>query len=265
MIRQAIALALARTRLILCVRAEAQGAWWFSRASNPLRVVERRPGWVRFPHASASFYFGKVKQMLRSIPGLVSLLFVLMISSHCLGQTSPPPPSVRVGGVVEEINPAAWKKFTSEEGRFVVSFPGKPKAQSQTINTSAGKFKSKTHILKSNIASYMVSYFDLPLASDDPATSKVLLDGGRDTALANMKGKLKSEKEITLEGYPGRHTVAEIDGGVINARTYVVKNRIYQVMVVTPVFEDMSAEGVELFNSFVDKFLDSFELAKEKM
>jgi predicted amidohydrolase len=34
---------------------EAQGAWWFSRASNPLRVVERRPGWVRFPHASAIF------------------------------------------------------------------------------------------------------------------------------------------------------------------------------------------------------------------
>src|SRR5580765_6643230 len=33
---------------------EAQGAWWFSRASNPLRVAERRPGWVRFPHASAN-------------------------------------------------------------------------------------------------------------------------------------------------------------------------------------------------------------------
>jgi hypothetical protein len=41
------------TRLLLSLRAEAQGAWWFSRASNPLRVAERRPGWVRFPHASA--------------------------------------------------------------------------------------------------------------------------------------------------------------------------------------------------------------------
>ena len=36
------------------MNAEAQGAWWFSRASNPLRVAERRPGWVRFPHASAN-------------------------------------------------------------------------------------------------------------------------------------------------------------------------------------------------------------------
>lgn len=36
-------------------RSEAHGAWWFSRASNPLRVAERRSGWVRFPHASATY------------------------------------------------------------------------------------------------------------------------------------------------------------------------------------------------------------------
>src|SRR6266496_5303019 len=42
--------------LLLSQRPEAQGAWWFSRASNPLRVAERRPGWVRFPHASANKY-----------------------------------------------------------------------------------------------------------------------------------------------------------------------------------------------------------------
>src|SRR5581483_3675440 len=32
---------------------------WFSRASNPLRVAERRSGWVRFPHTSANFLLSR--------------------------------------------------------------------------------------------------------------------------------------------------------------------------------------------------------------
>lgn len=36
--------------------AEAKGSWWVLRASNPLKVAEKRPWWVRFPRASATLF-----------------------------------------------------------------------------------------------------------------------------------------------------------------------------------------------------------------
>ena len=79
------------------------------------------------------------------------------------------------------------------------------------------------------------------------------LDQARDGAIASVGGKKRSEEKIKLKGHPGREIVIEKDSEVVvRMRIYLVKNRLYQVMVLGngPVFPAKDAGF----------FLDSFRL-----
>ena len=81
------------------------------------------------------------------------------------------------------------------------------------------------------------------------------LDGTRDGALANVKGQLRSEEEVSLKAggasYPGRAIVADAPHNlVMRLRVYLVKDRLYQIMTVNTMDQDGPEDLARMAQSF---------------
>jgi hypothetical protein len=152
---------------------------------------------------------------------------------------------------------AAPQEFKSALGRFSVMTPAELKETTQTVETPGGNLKLHIFVGQEGRTGYFVSYNDHPPELVKRASPENMLDGARDGAVGNIQGNLASESKITLEGYPGREIVidgtAEDGRGLtIRGRLFLVKNRLYQVMAVTPRGQANTKE--------IDDFLQSFKL-----
>jgi hypothetical protein len=149
------------------------------------------------------------------------------------------------------------EEFSSEAGNFSISTPKTMEETQQSVQTPVGPINIYTFTAESNDSAYVVAYSDYPpeiVAQSDP---EMLLDSSRDGALNNLGGTLVSEEVIDLDGNPGRSLVIDTatetgDKATINSRIYLVNNRLYQILVVTP---ESKAEKVDSA-----AFLESFSL-----
>jgi hypothetical protein len=157
---------------------------------------------------------------------------------------------------------AEWKEFESKTGKCAVMMPGTPTENKQTFPTDAGPVEATLYMLESDggDVAYLMGFNDFPadlVAQSDPNT---MLDGARDGAVKNVGGKLLEEKKITINGYPGREIKVSAQGengeNIVYARVYLVKNRLYQALVVFP--------KKILRQADVTKFLTSFRLTTKK-
>jgi hypothetical protein len=155
-----------------------------------------------------------------------------------------------------------WKEFESKVGKCAVSMPGTPTENKQTFDTEAGPVEAYLYMLEtdSGDVAYLMGFNDFPadlVAQSDP---QVMLDGARDGAVRNVGGKLLEEKKISINGHPGRYIKVSAPGdngeNLVFARVYLVKNRLYQALVVFP--------KKTLRQGDVDKFLGSFRLTTAK-
>jgi hypothetical protein len=144
---------------------------------------------------------------------------------------------------------AEWPKFKSTEENFTISMPGEPK---QERNSVRGPFGNGHHIytIESNGISYVISNS----AFDDPPTQpkdiKRILDFARDLVLTVTSGKLLNDKDISLEGFPGREVRIEKGKMLWTLHAYVVKGRMYQLMTTEPKAKAQSPETAKFFDSF---------------
>lgn len=150
-----------------------------------------------------------------------------------------------------------WVTVAPKDAGFVMQFPAAPVEDRQDIKTPAGDVTVNVliHEIK-NQGTLAVSYSLMPEGALKAGTDDKRLDGARDLAVQSAKGKLKSEKKIKQDGYPGRELVIEGDGKTpvaVRTRIYAVKDRLYQTM----------ASGSKTFvtSKEADKFLNSFKLA----
>ena len=163
-------------------------------------------------------------------------LLALLLSLTCAGRAS----------AAEK-----WKEFKSEGGRFSVLLPGQPKEEAQTKATTGGEVQTHRLNLDLGHVAYAIAYTDLPADRVAAVTPNVILDGIRDDNA--KKGVLRSNKTITLDGNPGRELVTEDAKDVITRmRVYMVKNRLYQIVVTSEKKTDSPDD--------VKKMLDSFKL-----
>jgi hypothetical protein len=152
---------------------------------------------------------------------------------------------------------AKYKEFRSKTGNFSVKAPSQLEEQLQTVDTSSGKAEAHTYMAESDGILYVAAYSvfrDEIINQGDP---EEFLNNARDSMLASLNGKLVLETRKSLEDYPGRELVVDmkmVDGkdGVMKARIYLVKNRLYQLMVMADT-EQASAGAITIF-------LDSFKL-----
>jgi hypothetical protein len=149
------------------------------------------------------------------------------------------------------------QEFKSESGRFSVMTPVPLKETTQELESESGKIKLYLFTGQDGNIGYFISYCDYPPEVAKPERAEAMLDGARNGAVSNARGKLAGETRVSLGDNPGREVVIEAVGPqewaiVIKGRLFMVKNRLYQIMVVSPRGRAGAAE--------YDAFLQSFKL-----
>lgn len=152
---------------------------------------------------------------------------------------------------------AEWQMVSSKAGNFRVKMPGKPQNFSRKLNTKVGETEMHFYLATANNGktAYLVMYNDYPSEFVAKADPKKVVEGAVKGSIRGRNGKVMMEKVITIDGYPGKMVVFEFKQGSLNmtaiARVYLVKNRLYQVLLMTETSVKPSAEDI-------DKYLTSF-------
>jgi hypothetical protein len=149
-----------------------------------------------------------------------------------------------------------WKEFASKEGQFKVLMPGTPKQKKLDTESDFGKGVLYMNVVESGKTMYAANYCDFP-PEIKKAALKQVYDSSRDGAVANMDGKLVSEKEVKLGENAGREIRIDVAEGkrLFRVRVYLIDQRLYQVVVFGTPEATTSKEA--------DKFLDSFKLGEK--
>jgi hypothetical protein len=162
-----------------------------------------------------------------------------------------------------------WKEFSSAEGKYQVQFPGAPFRLSfplQMLRTPS-TFYATVYNSSGQYTVMYLDYAETPMRTDR-AAMKQFLDDLRDGQMDQQEqagGKLivVSETDITLDGYPGRFMVVDInDTAIFRVKTIVVKNRIYCITVLMPK-DDPKASDPKVYEKLAMKFTNSFSLGNE--
>ncbi len=146
---------------------------------------------------------------------------------------------------------APWKTLSPKGGQFSVSMPGTPKA-SKTVDKDkdGGITTDYDWTLETDTSLYMVGYQEHPAATARLLNGDALLEEVVKGMMAD-KGKILSNKKVTLAGFPGREVKADAGEGVqLNAKLYWVKNRLYMVMAGSP----KNAAAAKNANTFLQSF-----------
>ncbi len=154
----------------------------------------------------------------------------------------------------------ALSEFTSKEGKFSVSLPGKPQYEKVPVGDSGGE--QHQFVVGLDQGAYLISYQDNPNLEGGAAEDlQAALEKGREVLQQTFKGELLESENVTLADatsddveHPGisfRVSMPEA-GGEARCRFYMVGTRLYQVM----------ALGVPAFTAADEAtaMLDSFKL-----
>lgn len=158
------------------------------------------------------------------------LLAILITSSSLLAQAQ--------GFRVETNSPPATagaETFTSLEGRFSISLPKQIHGYSpKSADTPEGHVEGSFFNWRTAEGDFLVGYVDRPEMVE--SLSKKVLDSLHDSMLTGNddKTKLAGETDISIAGHPGREMKFERPDGLLILRVYLVRNRIYQALVVIP-------------------------------
>ncbi len=147
--------------------------------------------------------------------------------------------------------------FRSEAGGFTVTAPAALKEQPQSMDTSGGKIDSHTFAVERKNITYVAAYTDFQEEIVNNSDPQTLLNNARDSIVASLAGFLLRENSVSTDNYPGRelsvaYTMSNGKTGVMTARIYMVKTRLYHVMA-------MSSDA-DYKDPSITRFLDSFKL-----
>jgi hypothetical protein len=135
---------------------------------------------------------------------------------------------------------AQWTEFVPATGLFSIQLPGRPKEQVGTMKTAAGDAKSTQYQFETSSAFFVIGVTEFPPGSTSKQLPQTVLDGARDGALANIRGKASEDIQVFLAGpasrkgaFPGRQIVADVPPDLIlRARIFLVDDTLLQLMVV---------------------------------
>ena len=183
-----------------------------------------------------------------------SFLSMLLISAYCLmtpavaqAQGLPPPPA-------KDYFPEKWEEYTSEQGRFRIRFPGKPKEEYSPVGVNFFTYNG--------LLEYRVSYVDEPELSDTLDSAKQYLRESRSASQEIVKysnERIIEEKEVTFDGYPGLFTYVESGKAWIRTQEIVVGKRVFTIIVEGRKGQANELEGKDNFEKVAMGFINSFK------
>jgi hypothetical protein len=190
---------------------------------------------------------------------LRALVALLLVAGLACATSKPPAQASSTIEVIEEggadagAQASALQPVTTEDG-FSIALPApapEPTRQKATIpagdvNVAAWSQRDANGVL------YSVSIADYPAQLVASARPEAFLAEGRNGVLSQLRNsQLKSEEPVTLQGYPGTSYTVSSDNGEVQARNFLVGNRLYTLLVVyNPAIGAPDAQG----------FFDSLQL-----
>jgi hypothetical protein len=147
-----------------------------------------------------------------------------------------------------------WTEFEPEGGRYRVLMPGTPQLSTAPISLGDGSaVQMYQAVVDAGEVAYLSTHVDYPATMIRQSSGETLLNNVRD---GSAKGHtLVREKRLTIAGHPGReYMITQATGIVLVTRSFLVDNRLYQIIVA-------GRSGVEQ-DPDTAKFLESFTLLK---
>jgi hypothetical protein len=139
-------------------------------------------------------------------------------------------------------------KFVSSDQKFEINFPVAPHEESTPANALIGKLEGKVYEAEQSDVYYAVFYTRFGARRTNPQAE---LDTGRDNAVLAMQAKLLSDKNLQVEGYPGKEILLEHqDGTVQRIRVFLTDFELFQLMVGGPQGHKTTTATDAFFASF---------------
>jgi len=125
----------------------------------------------------------------------------------------------------------AFVKYEAAEG-FSVSMPKDPQVQRGSVTLKKGSVSTLTVTANVEGVIYSVTRAEYPEAVAKKAGPKKLLTQTREDLAKAAKGTVSDEKELELAGHPGETFSIAGAANMIKARSAVVKNQLFSLIVV---------------------------------
>lgn len=143
---------------------------------------------------------------------------------------------------------SGWKEYSYANDGFAVSAPAEPAFAKQDKPTAAGNVETHNYTIElGNNSGVMIS--SAQFQGQTTESSKMLLQRARDGALNAVNGKLVSEQEITLQGFPGLEFQFANDAFHARVRMYLLKTRLVTSMAIAPKGSDLPANADKVLSS----------------
>ncbi|HTY08301.1 MAG TPA: hypothetical protein VMF29_03975 [Candidatus Edwardsbacteria bacterium] len=167
---------------------------------------------------------------MRTIQAIIALVLVVL----CAGCAKPP-----------------LTQYVVDDGTWAILLPGTPKRSVTPVQTAIGPIDMIQYSSGGGNSYTALAYADYPsFIANAPALS--LLEGARDGALKNTNAKLVEDKERHLGEFLGKEIKADLPvaGYGMRAFIFLVKRRLYQIIIVGTKDEISSARADSIFFSF---------------
>ena len=151
-----------------------------------------------------------------------------------------------------------WQMVASSDGKYAIEMPGRPTQMTQKINTATGPADLHGYMIEaSSREAYISSYIQYSrqiIASR--STDGHLRAAQQGTIKSFPNSRLLVDREISVGRYQGRFYILDLgDGSAYTSSIYLVGDRLYQNVAVTPKDRADSADVI--------KFLQSFRVYRE--
>lgn len=197
-----------------------------------------------------------IPDIMKKLSQSVLVLTFLFIGNALTLAQGPPPPAV------PDYTPEGWKEYSFEEDNVRFRFPVKPERVESAIGNS--------NLLVHSYSRESFMLFNLTVMRrtmvEGLPTEKELLAGairGGPDRIANLAPKTLEEKELLVDGHPGKFMKIETNDGLIwRMKCFVVKNTAYVGLAVS---KKGDRHGMNWENDFeipAMAFLDSVRLIK---
>ncbi len=135
-----------------------------------------------------------------------------------------------------ESAPVDWAPYASEEGRFVVEFPGTVERQARQRMTPIGpiQMNTRTATFGSNGTVFTVAFNDLPVdLVSGLGDGRLILEGAVAEKISRTGGTLIHDRALEVDGRPARFVILETgegeSAGFVSFQVVLHENRVFQL------------------------------------
>lgn len=173
-----------------------------------------------------------------------------------------PPTDSNVRGVMPIIPPPPSSKiFESKSGGFKIRFPATPTETVNNFQAGFGNAEIRQFALQTTVAYYGLNYFDFPTIITDKSELKIRYAGIKEKLTAVSGNRLMSENELFFGDNYGQEYLFENSFATMTVRLITVKQRLFQIFVITSGNNSTSSETLKKYNDELKgRFFNSFEI-----